>query len=117
MQTKLRVVAPEASLTRILASFEQELLDALDEEIMEAAKDLGMNPQMKGSAAFFGVTRPVGVSSADIHSFAAWTREYLEAKKLGAEAAKQPQAAMPEAEPPKPKKLIRRRPGKDPHLK
>lgn len=41
---------------RLLAALEQELIAATDEEILEAASDLGMNPAMKGSAAFFGVT-------------------------------------------------------------
>lgn len=41
---------------RLLAVLEQELTVATDEEILEAASDLGMNPAMKGSAAFFGVT-------------------------------------------------------------
>lgn len=41
---------------RLLAALEQELIAAGDEEILEAAGDLGMNPAMKGSAAFFGVT-------------------------------------------------------------
>lgn len=43
-------------LERLLAALEQELIAATDEEILEAARDLGMNPAMKGSAAFFGVT-------------------------------------------------------------
>jgi hypothetical protein len=41
---------------RLLAALERELIAATDEEILEAASDLGMNPAMKGSAAFFGVT-------------------------------------------------------------
>ena len=41
---------------RLLAALEQELIAAKDEEILAAAGDLGMNPGMKGSAAFFGVT-------------------------------------------------------------
>jgi hypothetical protein len=41
----------------LLAALEQELIAATDEEILEAAADLGMNPAMKGSAAFFGVTK------------------------------------------------------------
>lgn len=41
---------------RLLAALEQELVAATDEEILAAAADLGMNPAMKGSAAFFGVT-------------------------------------------------------------
>lgn len=34
----------------------REVIEATDDEILEAATDLGMNPAMKGSAAFFGVT-------------------------------------------------------------
>jgi hypothetical protein len=43
---------PELTLERILAALEAGLVAATDDEIMEAAKDLGMNPAMKGSAAF-----------------------------------------------------------------
>jgi hypothetical protein len=43
---------PELALERILAALEAELIAARDDEIMDAAKDLGMNPAMKGSAAF-----------------------------------------------------------------
>jgi len=42
---------------RLLAALEQELIAATDEEILEAAHDLGMNPAMRGSAAFLDVTR------------------------------------------------------------
>lgn len=41
---------------RLLVALERELIAATDEEVLEAASDLGMNPAMKGSAAFFGVT-------------------------------------------------------------
>lgn len=41
---------------QLLAALERELMQATDEEILAAASDLGMNPAMKGSAAFFGVT-------------------------------------------------------------
>src|SRR6185312_4261927 len=41
---------------RLLVALERELIEATDQEILEAAGDLGMNPAMKGSAAFFGVT-------------------------------------------------------------
>ena len=43
-------------LEGLLYALEQELIGATDEEILAAASDLGMNPAMKGSAAFFGVT-------------------------------------------------------------
>jgi hypothetical protein len=43
---------PEQVLERILEALEVGLITARDDEIMDAAKDLGMNPAMKGSAAF-----------------------------------------------------------------
>ena len=43
---------PELTLERILAALEAGLVAATDDEIMQAAKDLGMNPAMKGSLAF-----------------------------------------------------------------
>jgi hypothetical protein len=45
-----------SDLERLLAALERELLDATDEEILAAAKELGMDPTMKGSSAFSGVT-------------------------------------------------------------
>jgi hypothetical protein len=58
---------PELALERILIALERDVLNATDEELLTAARELGMNPSMKGSAAFFGVTRP-----ADLRS---WPRE------------------------------------------
>jgi hypothetical protein len=55
MRTKVTAARPEVSLSRLLEALEQELIDASDEEIMAAAADLGMNPAMKGSAAFAGL--------------------------------------------------------------
>ena len=47
---------PERELERVLLAFEHDVMDASDEEILAAARELGMNPAMKGSSAFFGVT-------------------------------------------------------------
>ena len=47
---------PERELERVLLAFEHEVIDASNEEILAAARELGMNPAMKGSSAFFGVT-------------------------------------------------------------
>ena len=55
MRTKVKTVSPPVRLARLLLALEQELIDASDEDIMEAAGDLGMNPKMKGSAAFIGI--------------------------------------------------------------
>lgn len=48
-------VRPDVGLERLIQGLEQELLAAPDEEFMAGARDLGMNPDMKGSAAFLGV--------------------------------------------------------------
>jgi hypothetical protein len=55
MRTKVKLASPEATLARILEALEQELIDAPEEEVLEAAQALGMNPRMKGSAAFAGL--------------------------------------------------------------
>jgi hypothetical protein len=55
MRRQPTLSSPEAALARVLDALEQDLIDASDEEILEAAKELGMNPMMKGSAAFMGL--------------------------------------------------------------
>ena len=65
MRTKVKRVSPEVTLARVLAALEQELIDATDVEIREAAQDLGMNVDMKGSAAFAGLRYPAKVRFSD----------------------------------------------------
>ncbi len=48
-------VRPDVGLERLIHGLELELLEAADEEFLAGARDLGMNPEMKGSAAFLGV--------------------------------------------------------------
>ena len=55
MRTKLTITEPQAALDRLLDALAHELIDVSDEEILAAAKELGMNPMMKGSAAFLGL--------------------------------------------------------------
>jgi hypothetical protein len=50
---------PEVSFEHAVAALERELLEATDEEVFAAAAELGMNPSIKGSAAFFGVKSPL----------------------------------------------------------
>ena len=50
---------PQISLERLLLALESELLEAPEEEMLAAAAELGINPAIKGSAAFFGVTVPL----------------------------------------------------------
>ena len=65
MRTKLTVTNPEAALGRILDALAAELISVSDEEILEAARELGMNPMMKGSAAFIGLRTPAIAEFAD----------------------------------------------------
>jgi hypothetical protein len=55
----MKMTRPDSALERLLLALEDELLEATDEEILAAAHELGMNPAMKGSAAFFGLTMVV----------------------------------------------------------
>jgi hypothetical protein len=45
-------------LQRVLIALERELLQASDEEIRQAAGDLGIEPDMKGSIAWLGIFFP-----------------------------------------------------------
>lgn len=65
MPTKMNMPSSELALNRLLEAFEQDLLDASDEEIIQAAQDLGMNPQLKGSAAFAGLKYPARPQLSD----------------------------------------------------
>jgi hypothetical protein len=65
MRTKLTPGTSAAALGRVLDQLDRELIEASDEEIVEAARDLGMNPMMKGSAAFIGLRVPAMAHFAD----------------------------------------------------
>jgi hypothetical protein len=58
MRAKVKKDPSELVLTRTLDAFAKELIDASDEEILEVAKDLAMDPRTRESAAFAGVTYP-----------------------------------------------------------
>jgi hypothetical protein len=72
MPGKVRERWPEAALTRLLDVFEEELLQAGEEEIVAAAQELGMVPSMKGSAAFLDVKLALVMRDADSQALAAW---------------------------------------------
>lgn len=46
-------------LANLLRALEAELLTAGDDEVLQAAADLGIKPDMKGSIALLGVTQLV----------------------------------------------------------
>ena len=56
----------EEAFERLLAALETELIAATDAEIADAARDLGMNLEMKGSGAFIGLKYP---SRTDLAAF------------------------------------------------
>lgn len=59
MRTKVTQAARKVQrLTRILEALELELIEASDEEILQAAQDLRLDLKMKGSAAFLGIKYP-----------------------------------------------------------
>ena len=55
MRNKMTRTPPEVALNRVLASLANDLAEASDEEIVQAAAELRMDVKMKGSAAFIGV--------------------------------------------------------------
>jgi hypothetical protein len=59
VRAKMSRSPPVPALNRILDALEHELLEASDEELLAAAHELGMRPDMKGSAAFIGILGPV----------------------------------------------------------
>jgi len=65
MRKKLKAAAADAALERVLEALKQELIDAPDEEIREAARSLGMKLEMKESAAFAGLTYPARPQLSD----------------------------------------------------
>jgi hypothetical protein len=65
MRTTLTPATSARALGRMLDQLDRELIEASDEEILEAARDLGMNPMMQGSAAFIGLRVPALAHFAD----------------------------------------------------
>lgn len=72
MRTDVRMTSPELVLARILQALEKELIEASDEEVLAAAKDLGMDPLTRGSAAFAGLKYPSQAQLADFFGFEAF---------------------------------------------
>lgn len=58
MRTKIVMTEQVAGFERVLDALALELMESTDEELLQAAKDLGMDPRMRGSAAFIGLRYP-----------------------------------------------------------
>ncbi len=74
-------VRPDIGLEKLIHGLERELLEAADEEFLAGARDLGMKPEMKGSAAF------MGVKNLSPQLLAALRLAYAERLRRNAEAA------------------------------
>jgi hypothetical protein len=83
MRTKVKAMSPEAALDRLLVALGQELIDSSDEEIMEAARDLGMDPKMRESAAFAGLKYPARPQLSDFFDLEACRKLLVERKDPG----------------------------------
>jgi hypothetical protein len=77
MRKQLRLAPATLALTRILNALEQELIDASSKEILLAARELGMHPEMKGSAAFAGLSYPAPPKLADFFELRMPAATYL----------------------------------------
>jgi hypothetical protein len=77
MRTQVMHAFPETALERILDALEHELVAASDADILEAANDLGMKPQMKGSAAFAGLRYSKAMPQAEDFFEAQWMQQLL----------------------------------------
>jgi hypothetical protein len=112
MRTKVSTPFPEVTLGRILQALEHELMEASDGEILEAAADLGMDPAMKGSAAFLGLKSPAVPRLQDFFSMAGspdarLAVERLLGERLARASGKAPELGAP-ARPPRTPRLRKR---------
>lgn len=54
MRTKV-IVQRVTALERVIDGLAEELIESADEEVLQAARDLRMEPTSRGSAAFIGI--------------------------------------------------------------
>ena len=112
MHTKVAVVT---ALDRVLDGLAEELLAASEEELIAAARDLGMDPTMRGSAAFLGLKYAIPTRPA--HFFAEFGEWFEQRRRERLGRASNPPIEVtaepvPEAEtPPKQRKAAARRRG------
>jgi len=81
MRTKVASIRPTAGFERILEALAEELIDSTDAELLEAAKDLGMDPTMRGSAAFIGLKYPATPRVSDFFDASQIHLQRIEAER------------------------------------
>jgi hypothetical protein len=75
----MKTASPEAVLTRVIEGLEPDLVNATDEDVTQAARDLGMDLSMKGSAAFMGLKPPFKLSLSEFFDLSTLDAEQLAA--------------------------------------
>src|SRR5580700_3017369 len=80
MRTKVASIQHAAGFERVLEALAEELIESTDDELLEAAKDLGMDPTMRGSAAFLGLTSPVTHRLSDFFEVPVFHQRQIESE-------------------------------------
>lgn len=81
MRTKVASIQHAAGFERVLEALAQELIESTDEELLEAAKSLGMDPTMRGSAAFIGLKYPAIPRLSDFFAMPVFRSQRIEAER------------------------------------
>ena len=68
----------ERRLQRVLVALEREVLQASDEEVRQAAQDAGIDPDMKGSIVWVGITFPAKVRMEEIFDIEVLRKRFQE---------------------------------------
>lgn len=81
MHTKVVKLQNVAVFERLLEALAQELIESTDDELLQAAKDLGMDPTMRGSAAFLGLKYPSIRRRSDYFNVSALPRQQIASER------------------------------------
>jgi hypothetical protein len=74
MPRQVTRITNETRLQRVLLALEQEVLQASDQELRQAAQDVGIDPDMKGSIAWVGIFYPGKVKMEEMFDLEALRR-------------------------------------------
>lgn len=74
MRSKVTSIQQLTAFERVLDALAEELIESTDDEILEAARALGMEPTMRGSAAFIGLKYPAIPRMSDFFELPATAR-------------------------------------------
>jgi hypothetical protein len=80
MPRQVNRLSSERRLQRVHAALERELLAASDEEVRQAASDLGIKPDMKGSIAWLGISFPARLRIDEVFDLEAFRRRWRRLK-------------------------------------